>query len=57
LPAGHLLKLAVLLDIYDSRDAALHVLRCYDVKEGDDLGEIYLSHLTKEGAWKLLPSG
>lgn len=50
-----LLKLAVLLDIYDSRDAALHVLRSYDAKEGDDLADIYLAHLTQGGAWTVLP--
>jgi hypothetical protein len=50
-----LLKLAVLLDIYDSRDAALHVLRFYDAKDGDDLADIYLAHLTQGGAWTVLP--
>jgi FkbM family methyltransferase len=46
-----LLKLAVLLDIYNSRDAALHVLRHYDVKAGDDLSEIYFTHVTQDIAW------
>ncbi|HWP89994.1 MAG TPA: hypothetical protein VNM70_19090 [Burkholderiales bacterium] len=50
-----MLKLAVLLDIYDSRDAALHVLRSYDAKEGDDLADIYLAHLTQGSAWTVLP--
>jgi protein O-GlcNAc transferase len=57
LPATQLLKLAVLLDIYDSKDVALHVLRCYDDKAGDDLADIYLQHLTKGGAWELLTQG
>jgi FkbM family methyltransferase len=56
LTAGQLLKLAVLLDIYDSKDAALHVLRRYDAGEGDDLGDIYLHHLTQGGAWNFLPA-
>ncbi len=56
LPAEQLLKLAVLLDIYDSRDAALHVLRRYDEGEGDDLGDIYLTLLTQSGAWNVLPA-
>ncbi|MEO7728622.1 MAG: FkbM family methyltransferase [Burkholderiales bacterium] len=51
-----LLKLAVLLDIYESKDAALHVLRRYDAGEGDNLGDIYLSHLAQGGAWNVLPS-
>ena len=51
-----LLKLAVLLDIYDSRDAAMHVLRSYDAKEGDDLADIYLAQLTQGGAWNVLPA-
>ena len=46
-----LLKLAVLLDIYDSKDAALHVLRRYDAAQGDDLGDIYLNQLTARGPW------
>jgi len=57
LSPGQLLKLAVLLDIYDSKDAALHVLRRYDAVEGDDLGDIYLSNLTRDGGWKSLPAG
>ena len=55
LAATQLLKLAVLLDIYDSKDVALHVLRCYDGKAGDDLADIYLRHLTQAGVWNLLP--
>lgn len=50
-----LLKLAVLLDVYDSKDAALHVLRRYDAAQGDDLGDIYLHHLTGSGPWGRLP--
>jgi FkbM family methyltransferase len=52
-----LLKLAVLLDIYDSRDSALHVLRRYDAAAGDDLGDIYLSYLMQGGAWSVPPVG
>ena len=50
-----LLKLAVLFDIYDSKDAALHVLRCYDARHGDDLGDIYLQHLPAAGGWGVMP--
>ncbi|MDB5811301.1 MAG: hypothetical protein JWN94_3423 [Betaproteobacteria bacterium] len=46
-----LLKLATLLDIYESRDAALHVLRRYDLSAGDDLSEIYLAHLVQDETW------
>ena len=52
-----LLKLAVLFDIYDSKDAALHVLRRYDATQGDDLGDIYLSHLHAGGSWSVVPPG
>lgn len=51
-----LLKLAVLLDIYDSKDVALHVLRRYDAQEGDDIGELYLGRLTRDGDWGVAPA-
>ena len=35
LSGEQLLKLAVLLDLYDSKDVALYVLRCYDAAHGD----------------------
>jgi protein O-GlcNAc transferase len=55
LSGEQLLKLAVLFDIYDSKDAALHVLRCYDARQDDDLGDIYLQHLPAGGVWSLAP--
>ena len=57
LSGEQLLKLAVLFDIYDSKDAALHVLRRYDATQGDDLGDIYLNHLNAGGSWSVAASG
>jgi FkbM family methyltransferase len=51
LSAEQLLKLAVLFDLYDSKDAALHVLRRYDARDDDDLGDVYLQHLPAGGVW------
>ena len=55
LSGEQLLKFAVLLDIYDSKDMALHVLRRYDAMQGDDLGEIYTSHISATGTWGFAP--
>ncbi len=52
LSAGQLLKSALLLDLYDSKDVALHVLRHYDERHGSRLGAAYLDHLNVAGAWK-----
>jgi FkbM family methyltransferase len=57
LNGDQLLKLAVLFDIYDSKDAALHVLRRYDATQGDDLGDIYLNNLDAGGSWNVAASG
>ncbi len=57
LSGEQLLKLAVIFDIYDSKDAALHVLRRYDAQAGDDLADIYLSHVTRGGPWSLAAAG
>ena len=54
LESQQLLKLAVLLDLYESNDVALHALRCYDAATGDDLADIYLRDLTKSGPWQLV---
>ncbi|MDB5808582.1 MAG: hypothetical protein JWN94_704 [Betaproteobacteria bacterium] len=55
LSSNQLLKLAVLLDIYDSRDAVLHVLKAYDFREDDEIGDIYLSHATRDGVLAVVP--
>ena len=51
LAPDQLLKLAVLLDIYDSNDVALHVLRLYDQHARTQLGASYLELLTATGLW------
>ena len=55
LSGEQLLKLAVLFDVYGSKDAALHVLRCHDARQGDDLADIYFNHLSADGAWGRTP--
>jgi hypothetical protein len=47
------LKLAVLFDLYDSKDMALHLLRCYDAGNDDDLAELYLASLRQGGVWSV----
>ena len=57
LTAIQLLKLAVLLDTYESCDAAHHLLRCYDRREDDDMADIYLAELKKAGVWTVAQQG
>ena len=56
LSGEQMLKLAVLLDLYDSNDVALHLLRRYDAGHGTGLGDIYLHDLTVSGPWQSRPS-
>ena len=51
-----LLKLAVLLDLYDSKDVALHLLRHYDGRRGSGLGDSYMALLDATGVWTLAPA-
>jgi hypothetical protein len=48
-----LLKFALLAERYDSQDLALYVLRCYDARENDDLGQLYLEQLARAGQWQV----
>jgi hypothetical protein len=50
-----LLKLAVLLELYDSKDVALHVLRRYDAANKTDLANSYLDQLNAGGPWQTVP--
>jgi FkbM family methyltransferase len=50
--AERLLKLAVLLDLYDSKDVALYMLRCYDKKRDTDIARDYQARLNAGGVWK-----
>lgn len=53
LRAEQLLKLAVLLDIYDCNDVALYVLRTYDAARRTSLADRYLELLTASRVWTL----
>ncbi len=57
LSAEQLLKLAVLLDVYECCDTAHAVLRRYDAAESDDLAPIYLAHLSAAGVWGAAAGG
>jgi FkbM family methyltransferase len=57
LPAEQQLKLAVLFDLYESKDLALHLLRCYDAKNDDDIADLYLAHLLGGGTWSIDKAG
>lgn len=48
-----LLKLAVMLDVYESRDVALHLLKEYDERSGTSLGQQYLQSVTASPEWTL----
>lgn len=47
-----LLKLAVILDLYESKDVAHHALRLFDERSGKDLAAHYLKILESRGEWK-----
>ncbi len=51
LPAERQLKLAVLFDLYESKDLALKILRGYDAVHDDDLADIYWDAMRAEGKW------
>jgi hypothetical protein len=57
LDAAQLLKFAVLCDLYDSKDVALHLLRRYDGIQGTALGDVYVMVLDAAGPWKSLSAG
>lgn len=50
---AQLLKLAVMLDVYDSSDVALRLVREHDARHGGGLGERYLKAITSSGSWSL----
>jgi FkbM family methyltransferase len=51
LSAEQILKLAVLLDLYDSKDVALHLLRLHDELHASSLAEDYMQLLLASGVW------
>jgi FkbM family methyltransferase len=51
LTGEQILKLAVLLDLYDSKDVALHLLRHYDRLHSSGLGDDYMRLLLASGVW------
>ena len=46
-----LLKLAVLFDIYESKDFALHLVKHYDAVNGTRLAATYTQRITASGEW------
>lgn len=46
---GDLLKLALLLDLYQSPDVAFFMLKQFDVRHRTDLADVYLKSLASEG--------
>ncbi len=52
LDGDQLLKLAVLCDLYDSKDVALHVLRLHDTVHNSALADEYLGNLQASGPWQ-----
>ena len=53
LSAEQLLKLAVLMDVYKSRDVALHAVRQYDALCGTKLASSYIERLSQTGDWSI----
>jgi FkbM family methyltransferase len=51
LSADQVLKLAVLLDLYDSKDVALHLVRLHDARQSTSLGADYMQLLIASGVW------
>lgn len=51
LTPDQLLKLAVLLDVYDSKDVALRLVRFHDDRFGTALGDSYMALMTVTGEW------
>jgi len=50
-----LLKLAVLLDLYESKDGAFHLVRRYDALHGAALAPEYLALMKSSGVWSEKP--